>query len=91
MNRLLARKPVADIVATADPRIPKVLGPVSITAMGIGAIIGGGIFIFTGTVAALNAGPAIVLSFVLAAIACAFVGLCIGCAISIWRCNSAMY
>ena len=44
--------------------------------MGIGAIIGGGIFIFTGTVAALNAGPAIVLSFVLAAIACAFVGLC---------------
>ena len=73
---LLARKPVADIVATADRRIPKVLGPVSITAMGIGAIIGGGIFIFTGTVAALNAGPAIVLSFVLAAIACAFVGLC---------------
>lgn len=76
LERLLARKPVADIVATADPRIPKVLGPVSITAMGVGAIIGGGIFIFTGTVAALNAGPAIVLSFVLAAIACAFVGLC---------------
>ncbi|MDP1752997.1 MAG: amino acid permease [Reyranella sp.] len=79
MNRLLARKSVADIVASAETpghRVPKVLGAVSITAMGIGAIIGGGIFIFTGTVAALNAGPAIVLSFVLAAIACAFVGLC---------------
>ncbi len=79
MNSLLARKPVADIVASGEidgRKIPKVLGPISITAMGIGAIIGGGIFIFTGTVAALNAGPAIVLSFVLAAIACAFVGLC---------------
>jgi len=77
--RLLARKPVADIVAggeAARRHVPKVLGAISITAMGIGAIIGGGIFIFTGTVAALNAGPAIVLSFALAAIACAFVGLC---------------
>ena len=79
LGTLLARKPVADIVASGEAeghRIPRVLGPVSITAMGIGAIIGGGIFIFTGTVAALNAGPAIVVSFVLAAIACAFVGLC---------------
>lgn len=79
MNNLLARKPVADIVASAEipgRRVPKVLGPVSIAAMGVGAIIGAGIFVLTGTVAALNAGPAIVLSFVLAAIACAFVGLC---------------
>ena len=79
LGALLARKPVADIVASGETeghRVPRVLGPVSITAMGIGAIIGGGIFIFTGTVAALNAGPAIVVSFVLAAIACAFVGLC---------------
>ena len=76
---LLARKPVADIAAAADTpgrRVPKVLGPVSIAAMGVGAIIGAGIFVLTGTVAALNAGPAIVLSFVLAAVACAFVGLC---------------
>ncbi|MDP2333505.1 MAG: amino acid permease [Reyranella sp.] len=79
MKSLLARKPVADIIAAADTpgrRVPKVLGPVSIAAMGVGAIIGAGIFVLTGTVAALNAGPAIVLSFVLAAIACAFVGLC---------------
>ena len=79
LTSLLARKSVADIVADADTpghRVPKVLGAVSITAMGIGAIIGAGIFVLTGTVAALNTGPAIVLSFVLAAIACAFVGLC---------------
>ena len=74
---LFARKPVAAIVGAKGPEgSARVLGAISITAMGIGAIIGGGIFIFTGTVAALNAGPAIVLSFVLAAIACAFVGLC---------------
>ncbi len=76
---LLARKPVADIVAAADSpgrRVPRVLGPVSIAAMGVGAIIGAGIFVLTGTVAALNAGPAIVLSFLLAAVACALVGLC---------------
>ena len=44
--------------------------------MGVGAIIGAGIFVLTGTAAALYAGPAIVLSFVLAAIACGLVGLC---------------
>ena len=79
LNSLLARKSVADIVASADTpghRVPKVLGAASITAMGIGAIIGAGIFVLTGTVAALNAGPAIVISFVLAAIACCLVGLC---------------
>ena len=79
MNSLLARKSVADIVASAETpghRVPKVLGAASITAMGIGAIIGAGIFVLTGTVAALNAGPAIVISFVLAAIACCLVGLC---------------
>jgi APA family basic amino acid/polyamine antiporter len=53
-----------------------VLGPLSITAMGVGAIIGAGIFVLTGTAAALFAGPAVVLSFVMAAIACALVGLC---------------
>ncbi len=44
--------------------------------MGVGAIIGAGIFVLTGTAAALYAGPAVILSFVLAGIACAFVGLC---------------
>jgi APA family basic amino acid/polyamine antiporter len=78
-SRLLARKPVTDIMAAGDAagqRVPKVLGPISIVAMGVGATIGAGIFVLTGTVAALNTGPAIVISFMLAAIACAFVGLC---------------
>lgn len=75
---LFARKLVADIVAAegAGEPVAKVLGPVSIIAMGIGAIIGAGIFVLTGTAAALYAGPAITLSFVLAAVACALVGLC---------------
>ena len=54
----------------------KSLGPVSITAMGIGAIIGAGIFVLTGTVAASNSGPALALSFLIAALACGLAGLC---------------
>jgi APA family basic amino acid/polyamine antiporter len=79
LRGVLARKPVADIVAMqdgAERRFSRVLGPFSIAAMGVGAIIGAGIFVLTGTAAALYAGPAITLSFVLAAIACALVGLC---------------
>jgi APA family basic amino acid/polyamine antiporter len=73
-----ARKRLSDIVRQAEQAasLPKVLGPLSIVFMGIGAIIGAGIFVLTGTAAALYAGPAVILSFVLAGIACAFVGLC---------------
>lgn len=73
-----ARKRLSDIVRQAEQTapLPKVLGPLSIVFMGIGAIIGAGIFVLTGTAAALYAGPAVILSFVLAGIACAFVGLC---------------
>lgn len=75
---LFARKTLAGIAASEGRREPlaKVLGPVSITALGIGAIIGAGIFVLTGTAAALYAGPALTLSFVLAAIACALVAFC---------------
>ncbi|HET7459404.1 MAG TPA: amino acid permease [Gemmatimonadaceae bacterium] len=52
------------------------LGPVSLTALGIGSIIGTGIFVLTGTAASQNAGPALVLSMVIAAVGCAFAGLC---------------
>ena len=52
------------------------LGPVSLTAMGIGAVIGAGIFVLTGTAAARYAGPAVVLSFSAAGVVCALVGLC---------------
>lgn len=76
----MARKSVADIVGSADAdeghSLSKSLGATSITAMGIGAIIGAGIFVLTGTAAAQFAGPSITLSFVLGGIACAFVGLC---------------
>src|SRR5574338_1662015 len=52
------------------------LGALNLTLLGIGAIIGAGIFVLTGTAAAQFAGPAIVLSFVLAGLGCLFAGLC---------------
>jgi len=52
------------------------LGAVSLVALGIGAIIGAGLFSLTGVVAGQHAGPAVVLSFVISAIGCAFAGLC---------------
>ncbi len=76
---LMARKSIDDIVHSGDAgehKLAKTLGAFSITAMGIGAIIGAGIFVLTGTAAAQYAGPAIMLSFVLGGIVCSFVGLC---------------
>ena len=65
---LFRRKSVTDLQAEAltDQSLNRALGPVNLTALGVGAIIGTGIFVLTGTVAAQNAGPAVVLSFVLA-------------------------
>src|SRR3984885_6644677 len=74
---LMTRKPLADIIAEGEGHaLGKTLGPVSLTALGIGCIIGAGIFVLTGTAAAQYAGPALTLSFVIGGIACAFVGLC---------------
>jgi basic amino acid/polyamine antiporter, APA family len=76
---LMTRKSVGDIIKSGDAeghQLSKTLGPISITSMGIGAIIGAGIFVLTGTAAAHYAGPGIMLSFVLGGIVCAFVGLC---------------
>ena len=75
---LFRRKHAADLQSEAqsDTRLKRALGPVNLTALGIGAIIGAGIFVLTGQAAAKYAGPAIVLSFVLAGMACAFAGLC---------------
>src|SRR5512140_2029071 len=56
--------------------LKRTLGPWSLVALGIGAIIGAGLFSLTGIAAAENAGPAIVLSFALAALGCAFAGMC---------------
>ena len=75
---LFRRRSVADLQAEVltDKSLKRVLGPVNLTALGIGAIIGAGIFTLTGHAAAQCAGPAIVLSYVLAGLACAFAGLC---------------
>ncbi len=77
-RKLFRKKSVAELQAEVltDERLKKALGPLNLTALGIGAVIGAGIFVLTGQAAAKYAGPAIVLSFVLAGIACAFAGLC---------------
>ncbi len=63
-------------IASGGARLRRSLSAVNLVALGIGAIIGAGIFVLTGHAAASNAGPAIVLSFVLGGFACAFAGLC---------------
>src|SRR5438093_4516244 len=75
---LLRRKSVTQLQADAltDHRLKRALGATNLTTLGIGAIIGTGIFVLTGTVAAQNAGPAVILSFVLAGIASIFAALC---------------
>ncbi|HEY9899752.1 MAG TPA: amino acid permease [Pantanalinema sp.] len=72
LRRLLVRKPVGQF---HDSGLKRVLGALDLTALGIGAIIGTGIFVITGTAAARWAGPGIILSFIIAGIACAFAAL----------------
>ena len=75
---LFRRKSVTalQVEATTDNSLKRALSAMNLTALGIGAIIGTGIFVLTGQVAAQNAGPAVVLSFVLAGIASIFAALC---------------
>src|SRR5436190_23582359 len=78
-SALLGRKSLDILRAEASDEehgLKRALGPVNLVALGIGAIIGAGIFVFTGAPAANVAGPAIVLSFVLAGFASALAGLC---------------
>ena len=71
------RKSVTQIQAEANAHaLKRTLGKWNLVSLGIGCIIGAGIFVMTGTAAANHAGPAIILSFVLAGFACAFAGLC---------------
>src|SRR6266513_3899672 len=80
MSDLLAKKPLSMILneasETGEHSLKRALGPTNLISLGIGAIIGTGIFVLTGTASANHAGPAIILSFVLAALACVFAGLC---------------
>lgn len=61
---------------TGEHSLKRALGPLNLVTLGIGAIIGAGIFVITGQAAAQFAGPAIIISFILAGTACAFAGLC---------------
>ena len=76
---LFVRKPLNLLLAETeehDASLKKTLGAWGLVALGIGAIIGAGLFSITGAAAANNAGPAITISFVIAALGCAFAGLC---------------
>ena len=77
-SQLFRRKSIETLVGEmhAEKRLHRVLGPVSLTSLGVGAIIGAGIFAMTGRVAAQDAGPAVMLSFVVAGVACALAALC---------------
>jgi len=79
---LFATKPIGTILAEAkgegegEHTLKRALGPINLITLGIGAIIGAGIFVLTGTAAAQFAGPAIVISYIIAGIGCVFAGLC---------------
>lgn len=77
-KQLFATKSLESLQAEVhgEHRLRRVLGPVALTASGVGAIIGAGIFVMTGQVAAQDAGPAVVLSFVVAGVGCLFAALC---------------
>lgn len=80
MAKLWAVKPMSVLLneaqADGEHALKRSLGPLNLITLGIGAVIGAGIFVLTGQAAAIHAGPAVGLSFVLAGITCAFAGLC---------------
>ena len=78
-SRLIAVKSISRMITESEKgenKLKRVLGPVNLTLLGIGAIIGAGIFVLSGKAAASYAGPAIAISFVISGIACLFAGLC---------------
>ena len=79
MANIFRRKPLHLIVSEAkeegDEHLKRSLGPVSLTALGVGAVIGAGIFVMAG-LGAHEAGPSLMLSFTMCGVACTFAGLC---------------
>jgi len=79
-HRMFARKPLRTLLAEArqegEGRLRRALGPVHLTAIGIGSILGAGIFVTTGAIARQTAGPSLLLSYAVAAVACFFAALC---------------
>ncbi len=77
IERMFARKSIAQVQReTQSSELKRTLGKWNLLLLGVGCIIGAGIFVRTGSAAALHAGPAVLLSFVVAGIVCAFAGLC---------------
>src|SRR5437879_6940429 len=78
MNQLFAKKSLKVLLdeMAGEHRLRRVLGPVTLTSLGIGAVIGAGIFVATGEAARNTAGPAVMLSYVVAGITCIFAALC---------------
>lgn len=77
VQRMFARKSIAQVQReTETSELKRTLGKWNLLLLGVGCIIGAGIFVRTGSAAALHAGPAVLLSFVVAGIVCAFAGLC---------------
>src|SRR5947207_4859428 len=79
-NPLFATKQIETLMKEAgesgEHSLKRALGPINLVTLGIGAIIGAGIFVITGQAAAQFAGPGILISFVMAGTACALAGLC---------------
>ena len=78
LQHLFKRKPLSMVheEMKGENRLRRVLGPWSLTSLGIGCVIGAGIFVITGEAAHNRAGPALMMSFVVAGLACIFSALC---------------
>src|SRR5467141_197434 len=77
-NQLFRTKPLSMLLEEmkGENRLRRVLGPLQLTALGVGAVIGTGIFVLTGVAAHDKTGPALMLSFVASGLACIFAALC---------------
>src|SRR5580658_9792600 len=77
-NQLFAKKSLKVLLdeMAGDHRLKRALGPITLTSLGIGAVIGAGIFVATGEAANEKAGPALMVSYVVAGITCIFAALC---------------
>ena len=74
---LFTTKSIETLRADAETNtLRRALGPLNLTTLGIGSIIGTGIFVLTGTAASQNAGPALIISMIIAGVGCGFAGLC---------------
>ena len=75
---LFIKKPIEQLLAQtgSESGLKRTLGAGNLIALGIGAIIGAGLFVRTAAAAGQNAGPAVTISFIVAAVGCAFAGLC---------------